>query len=126
MLLTEYRQDFLEQLKVRASAAANFTHTEFVEVCAELLGDADEIADFEACYFRGTGYRNRSLGVDGFAQDDVDGSLRLVIAEFGGGPDAGEIVFFKARLVLRGCGHGAIAPRPRREFARVRARYESL
>lgn len=88
MQLTEYRQDFLEQVKVRASAAANFTHAEFVELCAELLGDADEIADFEACYFRGTGYRNRSLGVDGFAQDDVDGSLRLVIAEFSGGPEA--------------------------------------
>ncbi len=88
MQLTEYRQDFLEQLRVRASAAANFTHAEFVELCAELLGEADEIADFEACYFRGTGNRKRSLGVDGFAQDDVDGSLRLVIAEFSGGPEA--------------------------------------
>lgn len=84
MLASEYRQDLLEQAKVRASAAANFTHVEFVELCAELLGDAEELSDFEACYFRGTGYRNRSLGVDGFAQDDVDGSLRLVIAEFGG------------------------------------------
>jgi hypothetical protein len=87
MQATEYRQDFLEQTKVRASAAANFTHAEFVELCAELLGEAEEISDFEACYFRGTGHRNRSMGVDGFAQDDVDGSLRLVIAEFGGGAE---------------------------------------
>jgi hypothetical protein len=84
MQVMEYRQDLLEQAKVRASAAANFTHAEFVELCAELLGEAEEIADFEACYFRGNGYRNRSLGVDGFAQDEVDGSLRLVIAEYGG------------------------------------------
>ena len=87
MELTDFRLDVLEQLKVRASAAANFTHTEFVELCAEFLGEAEEIADFEACYFRGSGYRNRSLGVDGFAFDEVDGSLRLVVAEFGGEAD---------------------------------------
>ena len=62
----------------------NFTRASFVEVCAEFLGDAEELADFEACYYRGTGSRNRSLGVDGFAMDDLDGSARLVIAEYGG------------------------------------------
>jgi hypothetical protein len=84
MQVIEYRQDFVEQVKVRASAASNFTYAEFVDLCAELLGDAEEVSDFEACYFRGTGTRNRALGVDGFAEDDVDGSLRLVIAEYGG------------------------------------------
>jgi len=49
----EYRQDFVEHVKARASAAANFTHAEFVDLCAELLGDAEELADFEACYFAG-------------------------------------------------------------------------
>jgi hypothetical protein len=84
MELMEFRAEFLDQVRARASAGANFTHAEFVEVCAELLGDAEEISDFEACYFRGTGSRNRSLGVDGFALDDLDGSIRLVIAEYGG------------------------------------------
>ena len=84
MELIEFRAEFLDQVRARASAGANFTHAEFVEVCAELLGDAEEISDFEACYFRGTGSRNRSLGVDGFALDDLDGSIRLVIAEYGG------------------------------------------
>src|ERR1035437_3024706 len=84
MQVIEYRQDFVEQVKARASAASNFTHEEFVDLCAELLGDAEEVSDFEACYFRGTGTRNRALGVDGVAEDDVDGSLRLVIAEYGG------------------------------------------
>ena len=45
MQVMEYRQDLLEQAKVRASAAANFTHAEFVELCAELLGEAEEIAE---------------------------------------------------------------------------------
>lgn len=73
MELTEFRAEFLDQVRARASAGANFTHAEFVEVCAELLGNAEEIADFEACYFRGTGSRNRSLGVDGYALDDLTG-----------------------------------------------------
>jgi hypothetical protein len=84
MLLDDYRKEFLEDVKARASVAANFTHTEFVDVCAELLGDAEELSDFEACYFRGTGSKNRSLAIDGIAQDDVDGSVRLIVANFSG------------------------------------------
>jgi hypothetical protein len=84
MELNEFREEFLDQVRARASAGENFTHAEFVEVCADLLGDAEELADFEACYYRGTGSRNRSLGVDGFAMDDLDGSIRLVIGEYGG------------------------------------------
>ena len=84
MLLHEYRQEFLADLQARASVAANFTHNEFVEVCSELLGDAEELSDFEACYYRGTGYRGKALAIDGLAQDDVDGSIRLVVASFSG------------------------------------------
>jgi hypothetical protein len=84
MRLDEYRSEFLEDIRARASVAANFTHNEFVDVCAELLSEAEELSDFESCYFRGSGSRNRSLAVDGFAQDDVDGSLRLVIANYSG------------------------------------------
>ena len=84
MNLAEYRAEFLEDLNAQASAASNFTHSMFVEVCAELLSDAEELSDFEPCYYRGSGSRNRSLAVDGFAQDSVDGSLRLVVADFSG------------------------------------------
>jgi len=97
MDLTEFRAEFLDQVRARASAGANFTHAEFVDVCAGLLGDAEEIADFEACYFRGTGSRNRSLGVDGFAIDDLDGSIRLVIAEYGGEPEPSTVTQTTAR-----------------------------
>ena len=83
MELQEFRETFLDHVRVRATAGENFTHAEFVDVCAELLGDAEEIADFEACYYRGTGSKGRSLGVDGYAVDDIDGSVRLVIAEYG-------------------------------------------
>ena len=84
MDLNEFRSEFLDQVRARASAGENFTRPSFVDVCADYLGDAEEIADFEVCYYRGSGSRNRSLGVDGFAMDDLDGSARLLIAEYGG------------------------------------------
>jgi hypothetical protein len=97
MDLSDYRQEFLDQVRARASAGANFTHAEFVEICAEQLSEAEELADFEACYYRGTGYRNRSLGVDGFAQDETDGSLRLLIAEYGGNAEPATLTQTQAK-----------------------------
>lgn len=100
MDVNEYRQELLEQVRARASGGANFTRAAFVEICAEQLSDADEIADFEACYHRGTGYRNRSLEVDGFAQDDVDGSMRLILAEYSGGPEPTTLTQATARALF--------------------------
>ena len=56
----------------------------FVEVCAELLGDAEELSDFEPCYYGGSGSRNRSLSVDGFAQDSVDSSSCVSLSQISG------------------------------------------
>jgi AIPR protein len=100
MQLDEYRKEFLEDIRARASSAANFTHTEFVEVCAELLSDAEEISDFQSCYFRGSGSRNKSLAVDGFSQDDVDGSLRLIVADFSGSEDLQSLNQSQARALF--------------------------
>jgi hypothetical protein len=84
MNLNEYRQEFLDEVKARASAGSNFTHAEFVEICAEQLSEAEELENFEACYYRGTGWKNRTLAVDGYALDDLDDSLRILIAEYEG------------------------------------------
>lgn len=56
----------------------------FAIIAGQLLEEAEEVVDYVPCPFRGTGTRRRSLGIDGYAFDDVDGSLRLVITEFGG------------------------------------------
>jgi hypothetical protein len=100
MELKEYRNEFLEQVRARASAESNFSKDEFVDYCAELLTDADEMADFETCPYRGTGTRNRSLAVDGFAPDEVDGSMRLVIASFEGGPEPSTLIQTQAKAVF--------------------------
>lgn len=50
-------------------------------MAGEMLEEAEELVDFVPCPYRGTGTRRRSLGIDGYAFDEADGSLRLVIAE---------------------------------------------
>lgn len=100
MQIEDYRKEFLEDIRARASVAANFTHTEFVEVCADLLSEAEELSDFETCYFRGSGSHKRSLAVDGFAQDSVDDSLRLVIADFSGSEEMQNLNQTQARTMF--------------------------
>lgn len=56
----------------------------FGVVAGEMLEEAEELTDFVACPYRGVGTRRRNLGIDGYAFDDADGSVRLVIVEFGG------------------------------------------
>lgn len=56
----------------------------FGVVAGQMLEDAEELTDFMQCTFRGTGSRRRSLGIDGYSFDEADGSLAVLIANFGG------------------------------------------
>lgn len=80
MDLDEFREYLHTEVSVWAAADKNFLHFSFVDVVVPYLEDAGEVSDFEACYYRGKGARNRSVAVDGFAFDDADDSLRLFIA----------------------------------------------
>jgi AIPR protein len=91
MELNDYRKELLEQVAVYATTDGDFRHSSFVEIAARLLEDAEELADFEICYYRGTGPRNKTLAVDGYATDDADGSVRIVVADFTGNVEPGSL-----------------------------------
>jgi hypothetical protein len=80
----EYRKDFLEGVRALAAVDKNFERAAFVDSAVQHLGEADEISDFEACHFRGVGAKKRALWVDGFAFDDADYSVRLLVADWHG------------------------------------------
>ena len=85
------------------------SHWAFAEVCGQLLEEAEELFDFEPCYYRGKGSRSRNLAVDGYAIDDADKSMRLLVAEFSGQPSARTITRTDAkgedlRCACRVCG----------------------
>ena len=80
MELNEFRESFLNIADVRAASEGEFRHIAFVEYACEQLGEAGEISDFAVAFYRGTGSKSRAMGVDAYAFDDADSSLRLVIA----------------------------------------------
>ena len=81
MELADFREDMLNEASAWAASDLNFEHSSFVEVAVRYLAEAGEVADFEPCYYRGIGRRGRALAIDGYAVDDVDGSVRVFLAE---------------------------------------------
>ena len=80
--ILQFRRDVVSQ--AHGEFGGRDPEAGFVAVAGRMLEEAEEVVDFMPCPFRGTGTRRRSLGVDGYAFDDADGSLRIVIADFGG------------------------------------------
>jgi hypothetical protein len=91
MNLDEFRKEILENVAAHAAANQEFRHSAFVEHCLRLLEDADEVADVQTCFYRGTGSKNRNSGVDAYSFDEADGSARLFIGDFGGGDEIGSL-----------------------------------
>lgn len=96
----EFRKEFLEQIAAQAVADGNFRHTAFVEHSVQMLQDAEEVADFETSFFRGTGSKKRSIAVDGYAFDDADGSARVFLADFDGGDEPGILTQSNAKTLF--------------------------
>jgi hypothetical protein len=82
MELEEFRSALLENVRASAESFRDFRLSRFVQEVSELLADAEEFTDFEPCHFEGIGNRNRRLLVDGYAFDDADNSMVLVVADF--------------------------------------------
>ncbi len=100
MTLDDFRKEFIENVRAVAAAEENFTSCAFVDVASRNLADAGEIADFELCHYRGIGSRNRALWMDGFAFDDVDGSVRLLVADWRGGQNMETLTHTEAKEMI--------------------------
>jgi AIPR protein len=91
MTLDEFRKEILENVSAHSAANHEFRHSAFVEHCLRLLEDADEVADVQACFYRGTGSKQRNSGMDAYSFDEADGSVRLFIADFSGDHEVGSL-----------------------------------
>jgi hypothetical protein len=80
----EFRKDFLEDVKADAAATGEGSCASFVTAFARYLQDAEYLLDFTASYFEGTGKRNRKLRVDGYAYDEFDKTMSLIVADYDG------------------------------------------
>src|SRR5258708_36285978 len=100
MEITDFRKEFLEQIAALAVSDGNFKRSAFVEYGVQLLENAEEVSDFEACYYRGRVSKNKALAIDGFAFDDAGGSGRSVLAQFGGSKDSASLSLPQAGALL--------------------------
>ena len=82
MDLGNFHQELMSTVRVAADAHRDFVRSSFVAEAGSRLSEAEEISDFQICLYEGLGARKRRLQVDGYAMDEADGSMCLVVAEF--------------------------------------------
>lgn len=82
MDVQEFRKDFLEDIKADALATGEGSCASFVSSFAHYLQEAEYLLDFTSSYFEGTGKQNRKLRVDGYAYDEFDKTMSLIIADY--------------------------------------------
>jgi hypothetical protein len=97
-----FRQGLLEAVNVRAPEDCDKSELDFAFVCevGARLSDAEEFQDFIPCHGIGTGIRSKKLRIDGYELDEVDDSIRLLIADFKGGDDVETITRSRADTVF--------------------------
>jgi hypothetical protein len=96
----DFRRELLARTKVRASADRNLGYAAFVELCGELLEEAEELSDFTPCFYRLPKAGSRKLSVDGYAFDDADQSARIVVADYSGVDEPGNLTGVEARKLF--------------------------
>lgn len=84
MTAQEFRKDFLEDVKADAASSGEGTCASFVTAFARYLQEAEYLLDFTSSYFEGIGKRNRKLRVDGYAYDEFDKTMSLIVADYDG------------------------------------------
>ncbi len=80
----EFRKDFLEDVKADAAATGEGSCAVFVTTFARYLQEAEYLMDFTSSYYEGVGKHNRRLRVDGYAYDEFDKTMSLIIADYEG------------------------------------------
>lgn len=91
MLLHDFEKDFLEEVRADAATYGVGSCAAFVNLFAKYLQEAESLTDFTSAFFTGTGKRNRKLRVDGYAYDEFDNIMSLIIADYDH-PENGRVI----------------------------------
>jgi hypothetical protein len=88
MTLDDFRMDLLETVRSRAESSMDFNRAGFVDEVGERLSIAEEFSDFEACRYEGiSGNKKLKVKIDGYAFDEADNSMALMVADFSNDDD---------------------------------------
>lgn len=83
----DFHKDFLEEIKSTAATEGCGSNAAFVEIATQYLIGAEVLSDFTPAFYVGTGKNNRKIRVDGYALDEFDYCMNLVIADYSGDED---------------------------------------
>lgn len=83
----EYKNDFLETVRVSASEDMTSINNAFLDTAVNILEDAEEIDDFIVGYFNGNGPRNKKMVMDGYYYDEYNKSLVVLYSDFTNGEE---------------------------------------
>ena len=79
----EFKKDFLEGVKAASVTTGEGSCACFVENFASYLIDNEILPDYIPCYFPGE-YKRKKYRIDGYALDDFDGTMNLIVADYDG------------------------------------------
>lgn len=79
----EFKKDFIESIKTAAAVTGEGSCASFVDNMAQYLIDAEVLADFAPSFYTGKNGRY-NYRVDGYAFDEFDNTMNLIIADFDG------------------------------------------
>lgn len=79
----EFKKDFIESIKTAAAVTGEGSCAAFVDNVAQYLIDAEVLSDFSPSFYNGKNGRSK-YRVDGYAYDEFDKTMYLVIANFDG------------------------------------------
>lgn len=85
--LASFRDEWLAAVRDAGREDGDTELVAFVEDAGRRLTEAEEFTDFQRCQLSRPMSGGAAMQVDGYAFDDADGSLALVIADFAGAED---------------------------------------
>ena len=95
----DFRKDFLEGVKAASVATGEGSCACFVENVASYLVDNEILPDFTPCYFLGE-YGRKKYRVDGYAFDEFDGTMNLIVADYSGIDDDRTLTMTAANQII--------------------------
>ncbi|MGO4182185.1 AIPR protein, partial [Paenibacillus sp. TAF43_2] len=84
MDLYEFRKELLEDVRSTAAAYGEGSSAAFAGIVSTYLVNAEVLPDYEPAFYIGAGLRNRKLRVDGYALDEFDYTMTLIVADYVG------------------------------------------
>jgi len=85
MDIQEFRTELIEDAKAAAAADGGGTSAAFAAIVAGYLLDAEVLPDFTPAFYAGETKRRRArMRVDGFALDEIDYTMNIIVVSFSG------------------------------------------